>query len=754
MPFSLSLLSAALQQRPSHLHLLPISLAALLLVHFQAQAETEAAHNASNSEAQAEAELATQTITGSRLAQSRSELTATVQIIDSATLQTQIQGGLNLKEALGHLVAGIDLGNQGRSAFGQNLRGRPMLVMIDGVSLNSARATARQLDAIDAFHIERIEVLSGASALYGGGATGGIVNIITKKAGDAPTRYSSEVGLTSGFQGSGDHQWRLAQSISGGNETVQGRLGIAVQDAGDFYDAKGQKVRTDITQTDLQNTRSVDLLGNLQVKLGGQQHLNLSGQYYRNKFDGGSYLYAGPGLAGIFGRPELLEQRSGFQSDVMPMTERFMLNADYSAGNVLGGQDLYLQTFYRKENLDFAPYPGSYISATHQNTEAFGFKAALSKQLGDLNIRYGLDWDEENFDSSQTIFDRNLSLSSGGMINKTMAETGRYPDYRVRSTALFAQGEWKLSPRTSLNAGLRHQRMRLGVDDFVAATQQVMPLYGQGKTADVVPGGSNSYNVSLFNLGLNFKPTPGHDTWVSYSEGFELPDPAKYYGQGQYVLNGTHWQLVRGVTPASSPLQGIKTRQVELGWRGSMGPLKAQSALFYAWSDKNMTLSPGTLVIDVVDDKRRNFGWEGMLDYQVNSAWTLGGSWLWMRSENKNNNEWQRQSIMTASPTKLTAHATWRHQNWNTRLQATHMVSLKDSTGQRMKGYTTVDLMSTVKLPVGQLQLGVQNLLDKQYLSTWSQRAMALYAVPPVSRDTFAFYGRGRTLSATYRVDY
>ena len=109
---------------------------------------------------------------------------------------------------------------------------------------------------------------------------------------------------------------------------------------------------------------------------------------------------------------------------------------------------------------------------------------------------------------------------------------------------------------------------------------------------------------------------------------------------------------------------------------------------------------------------------------------------------------------MTASPSKLTAHATWRYQNWNTRLQATHMASLKDSAGQRMKGYTTLDLMSTVKLPVGQLQLGVQNLLDKQYLSTWSQRAMALYAVPPVSRDTFAFYGRGRTLSVTYRVDY
>jgi iron complex outermembrane receptor protein len=52
--------------------------------------------------------------------------------------------------------------------------------MIDGVSLNSIRAISRQLDAIDPFNIERIEVLSGASSIYGGNATGGIINIITK----------------------------------------------------------------------------------------------------------------------------------------------------------------------------------------------------------------------------------------------------------------------------------------------------------------------------------------------------------------------------------------------------------------------------------------------------------------------------------------------------------------------------------------------------------------------------------------------
>ena len=62
-----------------------------------------------------------------------------------------------------------------------NLRGRSMMVMVDGVRLNSSRSDSRQLDSIDPFNIDRIEVISGATSLYGGGSTGGPVNIVTKK---------------------------------------------------------------------------------------------------------------------------------------------------------------------------------------------------------------------------------------------------------------------------------------------------------------------------------------------------------------------------------------------------------------------------------------------------------------------------------------------------------------------------------------------------------------------------------------------
>ncbi|WP_275575555.1 TonB-dependent receptor plug domain-containing protein, partial [Stenotrophomonas maltophilia] len=77
------------------------------------------------------------------------------------------------------MIPGLDIGSQGRTNNGQNLRGRSVLVMIDGVSLNSSRGISRQFDSIDPFNIERIEVMSGASAVYGGGATGGIINIVT-----------------------------------------------------------------------------------------------------------------------------------------------------------------------------------------------------------------------------------------------------------------------------------------------------------------------------------------------------------------------------------------------------------------------------------------------------------------------------------------------------------------------------------------------------------------------------------------------
>lgn len=120
-------------------------------------------------------------VVGSRTPTQISQIPGAVWVIDKAMLQQQTRNGADLKTALGRLVPGLDLAPQGRTNYGQNMRGRGVQVLIDGVSLNSSRGLSRQFDAIDPFNIERVEVLSGASSLYGGGATGGLINIITRK---------------------------------------------------------------------------------------------------------------------------------------------------------------------------------------------------------------------------------------------------------------------------------------------------------------------------------------------------------------------------------------------------------------------------------------------------------------------------------------------------------------------------------------------------------------------------------------------
>lgn len=111
----------------------------------------------------------TMVVVGSRTPTQISQIPGAVWVIDKEMLQQQTRNGADLKTALGRLVPGLDLAPQGRTNYGQNMRGRGVQVLIDGVSLNSSRGLSRQFDAIDPFNIERVEVLSGASSLYGGG---------------------------------------------------------------------------------------------------------------------------------------------------------------------------------------------------------------------------------------------------------------------------------------------------------------------------------------------------------------------------------------------------------------------------------------------------------------------------------------------------------------------------------------------------------------------------------------------------------
>ena len=119
------------------------------------------------------------------------------------------------------LVPGVKVDNQADgervhlSIRGQGLlteRGiRGITVLLDGLPLNDPTGFAPDLFDVDWASVQRVEVLRGlASALYGGGSSGGVINITTRDGGAAPRRGQASldagaVQLLQAVRGSGRH---------------------------------------------------------------------------------------------------------------------------------------------------------------------------------------------------------------------------------------------------------------------------------------------------------------------------------------------------------------------------------------------------------------------------------------------------------------------------------------------------------------------------------------------------------------------
>ena len=692
-------------------------------------------------------------VVGSRAPAQISQIPGTVWVLDGEELEQQFQSGQDLKTVIGKLVPSMDLAPETRTNYGQNMRGRSVLVMIDGVSLNGSRGLSRQFDSIDPFNIERIEVLSGATAIYGGGSTGGIVNIITRKGREGDTRFSTELGASSGFNSTEDRTFRVGQSIAGGNETIKGRLGIAVQDNGAMYDGDGDRVMIDISQTDLQYNRSVDVLGSTQIRIDDNQSLDLAAQFYRSRYEGDEGVWLGP-YATAINTPEI---RDGFSSDRDPATERYMVNAAYQHRDFLG-HTAYLQASMRNEESSFYPYPysratvpQSYFGASKQDTRQYLIKGLLTKDLGSVNLTYGIDLDREDFSASQMIFDNATAMPSGGLVLDEEFTVDRYPDYRVEGIAAYFQAEWQATDRLQLNAGIRQRHARLDMEDFVGTQQAVESGRGLVSGADAIPGGESDYDVTLVNAGAIYKLTDDHQVWANFSQGFEIPDPGKAAGRGTYNLSGGRYVLTDSLNIDDNPIPGLETNQIELGWRTYQPQWDAQVAAYYTWSDKEAETNRTTLTVDVVDRKTRDYGLEGALTWYASDQWSLGGTGHYVRSEVEDDDgDWQKNVVTAASLPNATAFVRWQDRLTSVRLQGSRAFDIDDDAGDEIEGYTTFDLMAARSLPLGRINFAVTNLLDEQYDTVWGQRAQLFYGY----EELFDFKGQGRTYSLTYSVDY
>lgn len=224
-------------------------------------------------------------VTGSRISESLDEVTASITIINPEQLADQVKLNPEVSQILSVYVPGMAPSTGTTSNFGQNLRGRSVLVLVDGVPQSTPLRNGKLgVRTIDASAIERIEVVKGATSIYGNGGAGGVVNYITKKA-NTDEALSAEVGLSTGFSGvsvKDSLSVRSQLTLDGTVSNFDYLLHTINEDNGAQRDADGDVRGLQYGLTDVESRSTLLKLG---YQLNDISRIDFSGSYYEGQQD-------------------------------------------------------------------------------------------------------------------------------------------------------------------------------------------------------------------------------------------------------------------------------------------------------------------------------------------------------------------------------------------------------------------------------------------------------------------------------------
>lgn len=227
-------------------------------------------------------------VTAHRSAQSAFETPATIYALNHQQLKTYQPR--SMPDALfGAMGVTMQKTTQGAgSPFVRGLTGNQTLLLIDGIRLNNSTfryGPNQYFNTIDAFAIDRIEVLAGSGSVqYGSDALGGTIQVLT-----------TDVALDSGFSGLGTLRFasagmeRSLRLESGyGGKIFAVRAGVSLRRFGDLLGGKntGFQWPSGYNENDFDIKAKFSLHKNLTLTLA---HQNVSQQnvpaYYRYQLD-------------------------------------------------------------------------------------------------------------------------------------------------------------------------------------------------------------------------------------------------------------------------------------------------------------------------------------------------------------------------------------------------------------------------------------------------------------------------------------
>ncbi len=668
-------------------------------------------------------EMAQMEITASRTSSSLVSATRQSTVLEHEQLQELRQGSESLATVLAKAIPGMSDSSRTVTEYGQTLRGRSMLVMVDGVPLNTNRDSSRNLANIDPALIERVEVIRGSSAIYGSGATGGIISITTRPAG-GENRAETSLGATSPLSrlGSDGLGGQFQQYFAGSQGAVDYSFDFGTRHIGASYDAHGDRIAPEPSQGDLFDSNIYNIGGKLGLHIDENQRIQLAVSHYDARQD--TDYATDPSVAELPAGSVPANAIKGLDLDEQNRIRNTLVNLEYENLDILGSR-LSAQLYYRDYFTRFTPFDaravatrGGNVDQIMQNSEVFGSRLTLRTPLGDsgsTELVWGGDYNQERSDMPLDVFDPAAYDASGGLVFDKTGKLTYMPPLRTRSAGAFAQLQHRFDEHWSIDGGLRYEYSTAEFDDFVPLSEST------AASPVTVKGGDIHYDAVLSNLGIVYSPVLGQEIYASFSQGFQLPDV------GIQLRNAR-----RGFDIDASNLEPVKTNNYELGWRGELGSNTLGTlALFYTTSKLGDVQSFNNGLM-LTRTKERIYGAEASADWLSDDAvWGAGVSATWMRGREKPDGKgWQDMTGYRVPPLKLTAYVQYKPTlDWSNRLQATffdgkdYRLDGVDSFGRhQVSSYTTVDLVSQYQISADdKVSVGIQNLFNRDYYPLYSQ---------------------------------
>ncbi|PJG65121.1 TonB-dependent receptor, partial [Acinetobacter seifertii] len=624
------------------MRLLPFSLCLLttaICTHLYADGSIKTTTESQN----AEAKLPTIVITATRTPKSIAEIAGTVQTISADEIAQQAGPSRKVADVLAQLVPSLAPSSGTSSNYGQTMRGRNVLVMIDGVSQTGSRDVARQLNSISPNMIDHIEVVSGATSIYGSGATGGIINIITKRADKSkPVSFQTKLGVTSADNFRGDSlAYQVGQTASFANDKVDGFLGIDYTNRGSQFDGNGDRISLSPWQGSTMDTDTIDVNGRVNFNLTDNQTLSFGAQYYKDEQD----TEYGPDYSYLLTKTDpSYKAVKGWSLDKQPFTERYAFNTQYQNQDFLG-QVLNVEAYYRNEKSRFVPYgysaDGVSVKQSQSNVDYAGIRSTLQSDLvvadRDLKLTYGLDYDWEK---DHQWADYYMPSNNGLVYTPTGEKQGSGPDTEIQNIATFIQGDYAVTDQLNIQAGVRYQYVQADTDSYLTAR----------KPYTLMAADSTDSDKFLFNLGAVYKLNDAQQVYTNFSQGYSYPDV-------QRVLRD-----VAAYTLTTSGIAPITVNSYELGWRLNQDKgLNLGLTGFYNTSDKVVQFNSDRSV-NVVDTDQRVYGAEATVSYPFMENYKVGGTLGYTRGQYKDEaNNWHELNAFAVSPMKGTLFAEWNN---------------------------------------------------------------------------------------------